>query len=587
MRRLRLAKGTEGEPGRGGEVPTQSATGAGLTVGTPAYMSPEQAQGERVDTRSDIFSLGIVFYEMLTGRRPFEGANAASVISAILRDTPRPVNELQPTVPRALARLVDRCLAKRPLDRFQSAVDLRHSLEEAKQDVDSGDTFAASRPAPTRRSVTRRGATVAAVAALGVAAGGLWLRTGRDGSGAASVPQVRNPVQVTSALDIESYPTWSPDGQRLAYQANEAGPFPVGNYDIWVAQLGGGEPVNLTRDSPASDRRPSWSPKGRDIAFFSDRDGEWGVFIVAAIGGSPRKVLALPGFNRDSWSAPQWARDGSRLFVAANEGNRNIIIDLALDTLEVTRIALPEHASPRRWDISMRPDGGRFAYVEASGGGPELSRLWTVDASGNQPIPLTDGMTNVWSPSWSNDGRQLYYASNRGGGMDLWQQAVAQDGTPRGDPLAVTTGLGIRDLDDTIQKSPVWRATEDLRRTVPGLGPGVSRTLLADLPALGQLTRRQVAALVGVAPLASARGPRRGKRRVWGGRAPVRAVLDMSTLVATRRHPVIRAFYRRLLQAGKPKLVALGACMRKLLTILNAMMHTHTTWQPLPHPANA
>ena len=92
----------------------------------------------------------------------------------------------------------------------------------------------------------------------------------------------------------------------------------------------------------------------------------------------------------------------------------------------------------------MRPDGGRFAYLEAGGGGPELSRLWTVDASGNQAIPLTDGMTNVWSPSWSNDGRQIYYASNRGGSMDLWQQAVAEDGTPMGDPIAVTTGLGIR-----------------------------------------------------------------------------------------------------------------------------------------------
>ena len=100
-------------------------------------MSPEQAQGERVDTRSDIFSLGIVFYEMLTGRRPFEGGNPASVISAILRDTPRPVNELQPAVPRALARLVDRCLAKNPVDRFQSAIDLRHSLEE----VEAGRRF--------------------------------------------------------------------------------------------------------------------------------------------------------------------------------------------------------------------------------------------------------------------------------------------------------------------------------------------------------------------------------------------------------------------------------------------------------------
>jgi Tol biopolymer transport system component len=439
-----LAKGMDGEPGRVGEGPTQYTTRAGHTVGTPAYMSPEQAQGERVDTRSDIFSLGIVFYEMLTGRRPFEGGNPASVVSAILRDRPQPVNELQPTVPRALARLVDRCLAKSPLDRFQSAIDLRHSLEEAKQDVDSGDAFRASGPVlATRRPVTWLGATVATVAALAIAAVGLWPRFDGDGPGT-FVPQLRNPVQVTSALDVESYPTWSPDGQRLAYQANEAGFFLLGNNDIWVAQLGGGEPVNLTRDSPANDRRPSWSPSGRDIAFLSDRDGEWGVYVVAAIGGSPRKVLALPGFNQNSWSAPQWARDESRLFVAANEGNQDVIIALALATLEVTRIPLPEHVSPRRWDISIRPDGGRFAYIEAGGGGPELSRLWTVDASGDRAIPLTDGMTNVWSPSWSNDGHQIYYASNRGGSMDLWQQAVGEDGTPMGDPIAVTTGLGIR-----------------------------------------------------------------------------------------------------------------------------------------------
>ena len=249
---------------------------------------------------------------------------------------------------------------------------------------------------------------------------------------------------MTSALDVESYPTWSPDGQRLAYQANEAGFFLLGNNDIWVAQLGGGEPVNLTKDSPANDRRPSWSPSGREIAFFSDRDGEWGVYVVAAIGGSPRKVLALPGFNQNSWSAPQWARDGTRLLVPANEGDRNIIIDLALATLEVTRIALPEHPSPRHWDMSIRPDGGRLAYLEAGGGGPELSRLWTVDASGAKAIPLHRRTTNVWSPSWSNDGRQISYTSNRGGSMDLWQQAVAEDGTPMGDPTAVTTGLGIR-----------------------------------------------------------------------------------------------------------------------------------------------
>ena len=159
-------------------------------------MSPEQAQGERVDTRSDIFSLGIVFYEMLTGRRPFDGGNPASVISAILRDTPRPVTELQPAVPRALARLVDRCLAKNPVDRFQSALDLRHSLEEVKQDVDSGDAFPVSGPVPAaRRSVTRHAATVAAVAALAVAAVGLWPRSGRDGAGHGSFRSCETPFR--------------------------------------------------------------------------------------------------------------------------------------------------------------------------------------------------------------------------------------------------------------------------------------------------------------------------------------------------------------------------------------------------------
>jgi transposase len=144
-----------------------------------------------------------------------------------------------------------------------------------------------------------------------------------------------------------------------------------------------------------------------------------------------------------------------------------------------------------------------------------------------------------------------------------------------------------RELDDTIQKSPVWRAKEDLLRTVPGVGPVVSRTLLADLPELGQLNRKQIAALVGVAPFARDSGILRGKRVVWGGRAPVRAVLYMGALVATRRNTVIRTFYLRLVSAGKPKKVVLVACMRKLLTILNAMMRTNTTWQQIRQPETA
>ena len=121
---------------------------------------------------------------------------------------------------------------------------------------------------------------------------------------------------------------------------------------------------------------------------------------------------------------------------------------------------------------------------------------------------------------------------------------------------------------------------DNLLKSVPGVGKVVSSTLLIELPELGRLNRRKIAALVGVAPLNRDSGNMRGKRTVWGGRARLRAVLYMAALVASRRNPVISAFYQRLLDAGKAKKVALVACMRKLLTILNAMMHTMTIWQP-------
>src|SRR4029079_3072600 len=129
----------------GREFPTRSATLDRHIVGTPAYMSPEQAEGKTVDARSDIFSLGVVFYEMLTGERAFDGETPASIVSSILKDTPLSVSQLQPAIPRELARLVHRCLAKDPVSRYQSAIDLRHSLEETKQDVGSWD-FLSPRP---------------------------------------------------------------------------------------------------------------------------------------------------------------------------------------------------------------------------------------------------------------------------------------------------------------------------------------------------------------------------------------------------------------------------------------------------------
>ena len=136
------------------------------------------------------------------------------------------------------------------------------------------------------------------------------------------------------------------------------------------------------------------------------------------------------------------------------------------------------------------------------------------------------------------------------------------------------------DLHTAVKASPLWRVKDDLLQSVPGVGRVVSLTLLAELPELGRLSHKEIAALVGVAPLARDSGTRRGKRLVYGGRAPVRAVLYMAALVASKCNPVIRTFYLRLRAAGKPAKVALTACMRKLLVILNAMARSGTSWQP-------
>lgn len=137
-----------------------------------------------------------------------------------------------------------------------------------------------------------------------------------------------------------------------------------------------------------------------------------------------------------------------------------------------------------------------------------------------------------------------------------------------------------RDLRQRIRQSPAWREDDDLLQSVPGVGPVLATTLIAELPELGHLDRKQIATLVGVAPLNCESGILRGRRIIWGGRAQVRAALWMGTLVAVRHNPIIRQFYARLLAAGKPKKVALTASMHKLLTILNALLRQRTRWQP-------
>jgi Tol biopolymer transport system component len=407
------------------ELPTQSPTQEGRILGTVAYMSPEQAEGKAIDHRSDIFVIGIVLYEMATGERPFRGDTTASILSSILRDTPTSVTEVNPNLPRDLGKIIRRCLAKDPTRRYQTALDVRNEIEELKEELASGEIEEGTVP-PRRLPVVKwlvAASFTLLVALVGMLAYILWpLSTD-------TLPRFTNPVQITSAVGVEDFPTWSPDGGQLAFQSDQSG-----NPDIWVVHLGGGSPVNRTADRLGVDRLPSWSPDASQIAFVS---GFGEVFVMPAVGGTPRKLLST---FRLGYSAPRWSADGTEIAVAFREEKLMYVEIMSLRTQETRRLPLPE----RCFDMSWSPSGRFFACVEAYNWRTDITRLWLFPLSGGEPIPVTEGQANDWSPTWSGDGRGLFFVSNRGGSMDLWQQLLGDDGRPEGEPEPLTTGVGMR-----------------------------------------------------------------------------------------------------------------------------------------------
>jgi Tol biopolymer transport system component/predicted Ser/Thr protein kinase len=419
------------------ELPTAAKTDEGVIVGTVSYMSPEQAEGKTVDHRSDIFSLGIILYEMVTGRHPFQGDTTASILSSILRDTPTSATEINPKIPRDLGKIIKRCMEKEPRRRYQTAIDVFNELEGLKQDVNSGEVYEGA--PPPHHTKRKSGLIVAAAAVLALALAGTLTFILRQPD--ERVLRLTNPIQVTSAIGVENYPTLSPEGQRLAYESNQSG-----NYDIWAVQLGGAEPVNLTADYEGSDRYPRWSPDGSQIAFRSDRDdgaslaGVGDVFVMSALGGRPRRVASALHNNF------QWSVDGNELACLLRDGKGYFVELVTLSNRETRRIPFPALKDLGCMDLSWSPDGRLFAYVAAPGTAVDITQVWALSSLDGKPTPVTDGRTLDWSPTWSLDDHDLYFVSNRGGSMDLWQQRISENGKPMGEPQRVTTGLVIRNI---------------------------------------------------------------------------------------------------------------------------------------------
>ncbi len=240
-----------------------------------------------------------------------------------------------------------------------------------------------------------------------------------------------HPTRVTSATGVEDFPTWSPDGRMLSYQSLESG-----NLDIWVKMLGTGDPLDRTADYEGEDRYPSWSPDGRAIAFWSDRDETEAIYVMPALVGGPRKVAR----NVEPLGPPVWMNRGEELAYLVRDRALEIV---SLESGEIRRIALPGE-SVRRVEASWSNDGRLVAYLDASSWSSSVHPLLIYNVDKKEVYPVTDGRSEVWSPNWSPDGRRLFFVSDVGGSMDLYQQRVESSGRPDGDPQPITTGFEIR-----------------------------------------------------------------------------------------------------------------------------------------------
>jgi serine/threonine protein kinase len=399
----------------------------GLPLGTPAYMAPEQMRGEEVDVRTDLWSLGVVLYEMLAGRRPFPGDHEVVVRHGILNTEPEPLSKLRPEVPRELERITSGLLAK---DRDGRCPTAEHFLSDLRPLVvtPSGSRMtsaATTTVLPRRRWMSGGLAAAALLLALAVLGLVAW-RSLR--ARPAPLPSIF--ARLTDLPGIEEQPSLSPSGDYFVYVKTVNG-----NKDIFL-QRPGGAPRNLTADSPADDSEPAYSPDGNQIAFRSERNGG-GIYLMGSTGESVRR-LTETGYD------PAWSPDGKEIVYATAPG------DDPRKWSAQSRLWRAEVGTPRRRLVanaegtqpSWSPNGKRIAYWSVPPGSGQRV-VWTLPAEGGEPVRVTAESANNWnnwSPAWSPEGDYLYFASDRGGSMNLWRVPIDEaTGKTRGEPEPVTT----------------------------------------------------------------------------------------------------------------------------------------------------
>jgi eukaryotic-like serine/threonine-protein kinase len=411
-------------------APDAAQTQAGATMGTLAYMSPEQATGETIDHRTDLWSLGVVLYELVTKEKPFAGATRQATVNAILASEPNSAAASDPHFPSELDLVFDRALEKDRDLRYQTASDFRADVRRLLRSMDSGPSNRRRRRIAglARKQVSRRWFwPVAAGVAILTASLAAWLIF-KSGPEAPDWSRA-NHVQLTDQPGAEFFPSLAPDGRSFVYSSAVNG-----NFHLFSQRVGGKNPTPLTKDSTADDTQPVFSPDGERIAFHSDRQPS-GIYVMEATGENLRPVTA-GGYH------PSWSPDG-REIVFSEKGydapsTRNTIPSkLWIVHVEtgVKRLLTDRDAMQPAWS----PNGARIAFWFMPPG-VGRSDIAIIPRGGGEPLVITKDASTNWNPVWSPDGKYLYFASDRSGNMNFWRVAIDEEtGKVLSEPEAVVT----------------------------------------------------------------------------------------------------------------------------------------------------
>jgi Tol biopolymer transport system component len=415
-------------------------TSAGTVVGTAGYMSPEQVRGEAVDHRSDIFSFGIVLYEMLTGRRPFRGDSAVETMNAILKEDPAPTGDHErPPLPPGLERIVLHCLEKNPEERFQSARDVAFAIESLS--ALSGQ-FAVGGRSDTRRRRLRPLA-IAGVAAAIVAA--LFLAWRSTASVAAPTFE-----PLTFRRGAVAHARFAPDGHTIVYAAN----FEGGEREIYTTQPGSSEsrPLGVKANLQAVSRN-------NELAILLERPGKQPMLArVPGVGGAPREVL-------ENVRSADWAPDGDSLAAVRTDGKR--------DTIEFPIGRVLYHGHGWLSDVSVSPKGDRIAFLEHPVAVDSRGDVVVIDLAGKKTT-LASGWETVVGAHWTPDGNEVWFSAAGGHGTQAGIDYTVFGVTMSGHVRTVTSAPGSLSLQDIAPDGRVLLAHGSHQPSVMALAPGAT-----------------------------------------------------------------------------------------------------------------